>query len=181
MKRILFIVFLAATVFHGGVADAAEGGVNVAVIDLNLIIREGKAFKGIREQIGNFRKVFQGEIQKEEEALRNANQELSRQRALLSQEAFAEKRKEFQGRVAAVQRLVQQRKVNLDRAQAAAMKTIQDKLNEIVTTMANEFSLSLILRKEQTVLAVPQLEITGQVLERLNAQLPAVQVPEPAR
>lgn len=173
-----FLFFASIPVTH---AQSADGGINVAVIDINFIAREGQAFKGIREQIAKYRQVFQGEIQKEEEALRSANQEIARQRALLSQEAFAEKRKEFEVRVAGVQRLVQQRKLNLDRAQAEAMGKIQKVLNEIVTNMAKEFNISLILRQEQTVLVAPIMQITKQVLDRLDAQLPSVTVSEPAQ
>ena len=145
-----------------------------------MIIRDASAFNSIREQIGKYRKVFQAEIQKEEEALRIANQELTRQRTLLSAEAFAEKRGDFEKRVAGVQRLVQQRKQNLDRAQGAAMGKIQKSLQKIVTTFAVEQDISLILRKDQTILASKALLITKVVLDRLNTAMPTIKVAPPA-
>lgn len=174
----LFGVWSIAPVKH---SSAQEATIKIAVIDINTILREGKAFQAIRDQISKYRETFQSEIQKEEEALRNANQELARQRTLLSPEAFAEKRQEFEKRVAEAQRLVQQRKVNLDRVQAETMGNIQNILNEIVTNMSQEMDISLILRKDQTILAVKALQITQQVLERLDAQLPTVNVPKPAQ
>jgi len=151
-------------------------GIKIAVINLEMIRRNAKAVETIRDQIGKYRSTFQSEIQKEEEALRNGNQELARKRSILSAEAFADERRKFENRVTEVQKLVQGRKVNLDRAQAQAMGQVQDSLNSIVTKIAEENGLSLILLKDQTVLAVRELDITPTVLERLDAQLPTVTV-----
>lgn len=185
MKKISSLLvlmgLLSFTPVNDAFAQSAPAGIKIAVIDINIILREAAAFKSIREQISAYRQTFQSEIQKEEETLRNANQELARQRTLLSAEAFAEKRREFEEKVVAVQRLVQQRKLNLDKSQAQAMGQIQDVLNEIVTALSEEHGISLILRKDQTILATVPLQITAQVLERLDAKMPTLSVPDPAK
>ena len=185
MKKLIillaFFSFIVLGTTPSCLAQATGSVAKIAVIDINLIIRDALAFNSIREQIGKFRKVFQAEIQKEEEALRNANQELARQKSLLSAEAFTEKRRDFEKRVAGVQRLVQERKQNLDRSQGAAMGEIQKRLNEIVTAFALEQDISLILRKDQTILAAKELRATKIVLDRLNAAMPTVKVVAPAK
>jgi len=80
-----------------------------------------------------------------------------------------------------VQRQVQLRKGNLERVQEDAIGQIQKVLNEIVTAMANEQGISLILRQDQVVMAGPKLQITQQVLDRLDAQMPSIKVAEPAK
>ena len=64
MRKIFFLLAMAAFFAFSPIPQPAaqEGGAKVAVIDTNRIIREGKAFQSIREQIGKFRQVFQGEI-----------------------------------------------------------------------------------------------------------------------
>lgn len=64
----------------------------------------------------------------------------------------------------------------LDEARAKAMNEVQSVLNTIVAEIATEQNVTLILRKDQTVLAATQLEITDEVLLRLDTRLPAVQV-----
>ena len=185
MKKTIFLLAFFSFIFLVPMtlsfAQGAGAVVKIAVIDINLIIRDALAFNEIRKQIGKYRKVFQAEIQKEEEALRNANQELARQRTLLSAEAFSERRRGFEKRVAEVQRLVQQRKQNLDRAQGDAMSKIQKSLNEIVSVVAVEQDISLILRKDQTILAAKALRITKEVLDRLNVAMPTIKVAAPAK
>lgn len=183
-KILVLAVFLSPLLAGSAEAQEAKDKVaalNVAVINVELILRNAKSVKVIREQINKYRKTFQEEIQKEEEALRNANQELARQRSLLSAEAFAGKRRDFEKRVASVQRLVQERKLNLDRAQGQAMGKVQDILNTIITKLSQERGISLILRREQTILAVKELEITDVVLERLDKELPTVKVSDPVK
>ncbi|NQU57652.1 MAG: OmpH family outer membrane protein [Rhodospirillales bacterium] len=185
MKKIFTLLALMGLLSFAPVNEAfaqeASTGIKVAVIDINVILRDAAAFKSIRQQIGVYRNTFQGEIQKEEETLRNGNQELARQRTLLSAEAFAEKRREFEAKVVAVQRLVQQRKKNLDKSQSEAMRQIQDVLNVIVTAISEEQNISLILRKDQTVLATMPLQITKQVLERLDVKMPTIVVSDPSK
>ena len=56
-----------------------------------------------------------------------------KKRAILSPEAFAKQRREFEQRVIGVQKLVQKRKRQLDQAQVDAMFKVEGQLNKIIT------------------------------------------------
>ena len=84
-------------------------------------------------QIETRRKAYQGEISKEEQRLHEADKEFAKQRSLLTPEAFAEKRQAFEEDVSEVQRLVQQRRRELDRAAEVALNEVKTALIEIVT------------------------------------------------
>lgn len=184
MKIFSAILIVALTVLAFPDVAKAQGNtttLNIAVININAIRNNALAVKSIVEQVNTYRTAFQAEIQKEEESLREANQELSRQRTLLSAEAFAEKRREFEQRVSQVQQTVQQRKGNLDRVQADAMGKVQDALNKIVNEIATVRGYNLILRQDMTVLAAPSLDITEPVLAALNQDLAKVVVANPEK
>ena len=126
-------LYLTAAVGPGVAQESQKVGtirVKMAVIDMNEIRRNAAAVKDIRAQVENLRAAFQTEIKNEEEELRAANQELGRQRAILSSEAFTEERRKFEQRLAGVQRKVQQRKQNLDKALNDAMFEVQKSLNK---------------------------------------------------
>ena len=159
-------------------AEKSYSYVNVAVIDFEEIRRQASVVKDIRKQVGKLRSVFQADIQKEEEALRNADKELARKRTILTPDAFSEERRKFQQRVAEVQRLVQDRKQKLDSALATAMRKVEVTLKDIVTEMAKKKKLTLILRKEQTVLAAPSLSITKEVLRMVEEKMPSLKIPD---
>jgi len=161
--------------------EIVEVQIPIAIIDVQVILVDAKAVKNIREQITKFGTQFEEEIEKERNEIRTANQELARQRTILSPEAFAEKRRKFEQRVVKVQRLVQQRQRELDKSRNEAMIVLNKAYTEIVWKIANELNLAVILRKNQTAYAIPSLEITRKVLARLDEKLPTVKVSKPGK
>ena len=161
--------------------EIVEVQIPVAIIDVQVILFDAKAAKNIREQITKFGTQFEEEIEKERNKIRTANQELARQRTILSPEAFAEKRRKFEQKVVKVQRLVQQRQRELDKSRNEAMIVLNKAYTEIVWKIANELNLAVILRKNQTAYAVPSLDITRKVLTRLDKKLPTVKVSKPGK
>ena len=191
LKPVIFFIFAAAFILAApGHPFAQEkkakvgkktSYVNVAIIDVNEIRRKAKVVQNIRDQINKYRKIFQAEIKKEEDKLRKANQELSRQRAILSPEAFAEERRKFEQRLVEVQRKVRERRQSLDRAFSTSMRAVEKRLSIIVTGIAKIKKLSLILRRDQTVLAVQALSITNDALAVLDRKMPTYKVVDPRK
>jgi Skp family chaperone for outer membrane proteins len=192
LKRIAFVVLSVALVGAAlaapAVAQQAKKGnppattaLKIAVIDVETIRREAAAIKTAREQLNRYQAAFQADIQKEEAELRNANQELARQRTILSPEAFAEERKKFEQRLVEVQRLMQQRKQQLDDSWAEVMRKINDSMNEVITELAVENGYSMIVRFDSLIFAGESLVITKAALDRLNKKLPTIQVQDPTK
>jgi outer membrane protein len=161
--------------------DINARAAKVAVLDVQRILREAKAMKNIRDQVSQLRKSYQEEIEKMQGDLRTANEELRRKRTILSPDAFDEERRKFDQKVAEVQRLVQSRNQQLDRANAEAVIEVQKVYNAIVLELANERSYGLIFRKSATIVVHPPIEVTPEVLARLDKRLPAVKVTPPQK
>jgi Skp family chaperone for outer membrane proteins len=153
--------------------------VKVAVLNVEDILRRSLVAKNIRDQIKKQRTDFQAQIQKEEEQLRAADQELTRKRSVLSPEAFAEERKKFQGKLAEVQRRLQDRGRDYEKADAEAMKKVQDTVNEIVVDLAKQEEITMIMRAEALIFWIKPLDMTAEVLKRLDAKLPSLTVVVP--
>ena len=175
----LFAIILAAAPVRA--ADPAPVQVKVAIINLERVKRQAAVTKDIREQLRTLRRDFQSNIQKEEEELRTANKELARKRSLLAPDAFAEERRKFEQRLMEVQRKIQSRKHDLETAQTNAMKEVQKAVNEIVVDIANQESLTLILNAEQAVFYATALDVTSEVLKRLDKKLPSMKLEIPKK
>ena len=156
-----------------------EVNIPLAVLDVQKILRDSSAMKNIREQVIKYGSTFEKEIEKERNEIRSTNQELARQRTILSPDAFAEKRRLFEEKVVGVQRLVQQRQRELDASRNKAMAEVNKVYTEIVAKLAAERNLAVILRKVQTVFTVGTLDVTQEVLSRLNKKLPTVKIDKP--
>ena len=91
--------------------------VRIAIVDYQLIRKNSTAMVDIRSQIEKRRLVYLDEVSSQELELRASNQKLVSQRSVLAEEAFALKRREFEAKVAQVQRLVQDSKRELYEAE----------------------------------------------------------------
>ncbi len=177
---LITIVALAVAATAAVPADAAaqeHPETKAAILDFQRILRESAASVDIRAQIERQRQIYQEEITKQEQELRTLDQELWRQRAILSTEAFAQKRREFEERVAEVQQGAQTRKRELDKAYDYGLKQVQGALNEIISELAGQRGFNLVLPRQQVVFSDATLNISDEILVRLNERLPKVAVP----
>ncbi len=151
----------------------------IAIIDMQRILRESLAVKVMQRDLEQQRSSFQGELKQKEEALRNTDQELARQRAVLSADAYAKRRQELEREVARIQREIQERRKGLDEIYGQGMRQVRLRLIDIVQSIANARGADLVLAKANVVLVRPDLEITEEALERLNQELPSVALSVP--
>ena len=169
------------TAAPNALAEATRPALSIAVIDIQIILRDSKAMKGVRDQIEVQRKKFQAEITDKEKTLRADGQALEQQRAVLSPAAFTKKQRDLQGKVIEVQGQVQARRRQLDQAFSAAASTFQKTLVKLVAGLAKEKGYNLVISKGQIVHVSPQFDITSLALKRLDKTLPTVKVKVPAK
>jgi Skp family chaperone for outer membrane proteins len=180
---------VAAALLAGALAGVAAPGAAraqqlpatvAAVIDYQRILRDAAAARSIRDQIDGRRKAYQEEISKEEQRLHEADKAFAKQRSLLTAEAFAEKRREFEQEVAEVQRMVQERRRALDEVSAAALNEVKTALIEGVTSIADERGFNLVLPSSEVLFFSRRIDLTEEVLAKLDARLPSVRVQQAA-
>ncbi len=146
----------------------------LAIIDVQKILRDSIALKSLSKEIEAQRGKYQGELREKENKLRNADQELTRQRSVLTAEAYANKRKELEQEIMIVQREVQKRRKILNQLFSKGRNQIQNELLKVAKKIAEERDLDLILSKATVVIVKPMFDITNEALRRLNANLPNV-------
>ena len=169
----LLAVFLGMAI-HSGLGAQEPNSPIFAIIDVQRVMRESTAVKSLSRDIEERKGRYQGELRKKEESLRKADRELTRQRSILSAEAYAQKRGELEQKVATLQRAARKRKRGLDQLFAHGMSKVQNELTKIAKEIAEERGLDLILSKATVVIVKPEFEITKEAVNRLNARLPEV-------
>jgi Skp family chaperone for outer membrane proteins len=172
------LLFILATALAAATPDLVaaqqEDGTVIAILDMERILRESKAAKNLREEIDSQRQAHQATLREQENALRAADQELARQRAVLSAEAFAAKRKELQEQAIGLQQELLSRQKEIEELFGRGINQVRNALAEVAKEIADERGISLILLKATIVLASRDLDITEEALQRLDERLPAV-------
>ncbi len=165
-------------------SEGSEGSeqqvpLNIAILDVQSVFQNAAAVKSIQANMRAYIEAYRAGTQREEEEIRAAQQELASKREGLSGEEYEAERRKLEQRLLEAQARVQERKQGLDETQQQGMNAVQMALNTIVTEIASEKGITLILRKDQTVLNATALEITDEVLKRLNARLPEIEIASP--
>ncbi len=154
---------------------------SIAVIDIQRIMRDASAHKGARQQLEQFRNTFQAEMAKEDEKLRGEDQELMRQRSILAPEVWDQRRQAFQSKVIEVQRRVQERSQAVDKSMAGVREQIAQQVVKILEELSAERGFNMVLdRSQMHVIIGDNIDLTVEVLRRLDQRLPSVKVNLPA-
>lgn len=175
MKKLLVsalaLVSLAAAPALAQTATPAIGVVNVAKI-----MQESKAATSVRSQLQSKQKSFQGELDSKEKELLAQDQGLVKEKDKTPKEEFDKKVAAFREKAAGAQREVAQKKAQLDKAFAAALEEVQKNVLDVTKQVASEKKLTLVVSSAQVLYGDPSLDITDEVLKRLDSKLPSVSV-----
>ncbi|RMD62593.1 MAG: OmpH family outer membrane protein [Alphaproteobacteria bacterium] len=151
----------------------------IAIIDVQKIIRESEAVRSLAKEVDARRAKVQAALREKENGLRAADQELARQRSILSAEAFAQKRKELERQVGLLQREIKDQRRSLDQEFARGIQQVQRELALIAKDMAEKRGLDMILSKATIVIVKPEFDLTDEALKLLNKRLPKVATAKP--
>jgi outer membrane protein len=148
----------------------------VLVVDVQHLLRVSKAAKAVQQQLEQQRATYQKDFSKQEADLRASGGELQRQQAILSRDALEAKGKELQQKYAELERQVQSKRQVLLRGEGEARNRILDTTIQIVQEIGQERRATLVLPKDTVLMVAPDLDVTDEVLKRLDQKLPTLTV-----
>lgn len=162
-------------------AIAATGAIaqdkpSIAVLNIQSIMKDSSAAKSVKSQLDSKQKAYQAELSKKEEKLQKDDQALAKQRGVLSKEEFEKKVQSFKKEYSATQKEVQSKKNKLDKAFAQSLADIQKAVTDIVAGISKERGYVMVVPTSQILYADPALDISAEVLTKLNEKLPDLQV-----
>lgn len=140
----------------------------IGLVDLDGVLRRSSGTAKVRQLLDEQRLTFQEEFTQREAELQATEKALQADRELLSEDAFNERLKAFEDEVAEVQRQIQYRRQALDRAFQEAQRNLRGLALDIVKQIASELKLDLVLSQESALIFLPTLNISEEVLARLD-------------
>ena len=176
---VVMLATMSATLSVSVWAQDVERSPRIGVVDLQRIMRDSMAAEKVRAEIEALQNEYRGQISARETELRAQQEELERQRTILSPEAFKVREGEFAAKVEALQREVTERNRQLERSLAYGMQQVQVEALKIIARIADELKLGLVLDKSQLLLVAKGLEFSDQTLTALNTEVPTVSTTPP--
>jgi len=152
-------------------------GTSVVFFDVDAVMRASTAMQNVNTQAERQRNALQADATRQEGELRKAEEDLSNQRNVLSADAFTQRRREFENRVATVQQQLQTRRRNLEQNYTDTASRVQKALTESVIEVMNEQEYQMVMPNTFIFVARSALDISGEVSRRLNRRMPTASMP----
>ena len=150
-------------------AGAADMSVDrIGLIDLEGVLRASAGAAKVRELLDEQRRAFQREFAAREAALQETERKLVAQRDLLDEEEFARQLAAFEKSVTQIQKEIQYRREAIDLAFQEAQSKLRALAIQIVTEVAQEKKLDLVLVRDSALIFLPSLNLSDEVLRRLD-------------
>jgi outer membrane protein len=155
---------------------ATAPNLTVMVVDVQALLQNSKAAKMVRGQIEQKRNEYTKEISHQEETLRAERDALQRQQATLSPDALNQKGRDFQQKVNDLERNVQGKRQALEKSNGEALSKIQEEMLKIIADIAKQRKSNLVFQRADLVLFDQAFDVTDEVLQKLDEQMPALTV-----
>ncbi|MBW7836155.1 MAG: OmpH family outer membrane protein [Sphingomonadales bacterium] len=152
----------------------------IIVIDSRRLFSESLVSKDIRSQLTQVSQTFGAEENATKEKLLKEKEDLDKQRALLPQAAYEQKYNELKNRADQLNRKVDLDQKKLNVTQVRANQALQRVLNPIIAQVADKKGATIVLEKAQIIHQAPGLDVTTEVIELLDKQLPSLKVQVPS-
>ena len=157
---------------NGGLAAPSDGGDmsvdRIGLIDIEGVLRASSGAARVRQLLDEQRIAFQQEFAEREAALQQTERDLVERRGELSEAEFAERLAAFEAEVTQIQKEIQYRREAIDIAFQEAQAKLRDLALQIVTELAQEKRLDVVLVRETALIFRPSLNLSSEVLRRLD-------------
>lgn len=183
MKTILKAALFATAVAAAPTAVLAQAASPIIIVDMDRVGAESAAGKSGQTQLQtkltglqSRAKTLGDQFRKEEEDLIKA-----RQGNTIAPAAFEAKVKDIQARQGTAQNELRGREQDFQRSQAYVRQQIFNAVTPIVQAIMREKNAQIVLARDAAMAYVPALDVTNDVIARLNKSLPAVNANPPAQ
>jgi Skp family chaperone for outer membrane proteins len=171
MNKIL-ISFLA--IFALFMTNANADG--IGVLDVEQIVKESVAMRDIQKKVTKKQEEYQAEVTKKQKSLESEQKSIESKKNILSKEALEKKVTEFEKKVEELKEFVDKKQNNLKKASLDGMSKVNDEIKDIISEIAKEKDLDLIVPSSQALFYKDELDISEDVLKRLNKKITKVSV-----
>lgn len=170
MRNIIFVLFVMFSAFAMPMA-AAHAEDKIAVVDVQALLNDSKAGKSVQEQLKKQRESFKDEFSKLEKELAETQKSLAEEKDQKS-DAFLAKKKDFETRMMEANKLVQERRQALEAAASQSLMELRKEIVKVVAEISEKESYTVVITRQNVVLAEKDKDITEQVMKQLDKQLP---------
>jgi Skp family chaperone for outer membrane proteins len=148
----------------------------IIVIDRNTILRLSSAGKAMMASAQNLSRQADTEFKNQADGLQKEATALQQQLAILAPDVRTQKQNEFNTKQDAFQKRVTDRQAQIQNGFAVAGQKLDLALQPILAAIMRERGANFLLDRSAVILSTADVDVTPQVIERLDRALPTLSV-----
>jgi outer membrane protein len=157
-------------------APAPARAIKVAVIDTERIMINSAAGKKALADLKRLQEQSEASLRKRAEELKALQKQITDGRLTFSQDKLAQLAKQYEDKEIAVRRLQDDAARELNKRKDDALAVIDASIMPVINRAGKELGYTLIFRKFESglIFADESVDLTGEIIRRLDASAPAV-------
>ena len=167
---------IAAIAFVMGLSAPVNAAEDVLIVNLQYVVSQSKSGVSLRKQSEALNKEvidLRDDVSKD---LLAKGQKLEEEKTLLAPEVFQERVNALQTEAESKQQELQTKVQKIQEAIQRASASIDSVMSPILTEIVNEKGAKILLDRQAILFGDPKLDISAEVVKRLNKRLPDVKV-----
>lgn len=169
MKKLaLFAIAFASLIVFTSRAIAET---NIGIIDTRKIVEESAVGKDLSAQLKTRQDALQKQASAFEQKLKAEEQDIVSKRKDMKPEEFEAKKKAFEQEFVKSRQAILTKSSDLDNLRKQALAEIQKYLAKASADVADEKKLQLIVDRQFVILAEEKMDITAEVMKKLDASV----------
>ena len=168
-----FVKFVVVTFFYL-VCTNVFAEQKIAFIDMKFILNNSSAGKGAQDFLKKTFENNQKKLADQENKLKKEENDLISKKATLTKEDYKKKSDELRKKVLLYQNERKSSLEKLAKQRAEARKILLEKIDPILLSYVKENGISVVIDKKDVVLGNNDLNITNVIIEKLNKDLPSL-------
>tara|TARA_B100000787_G_scaffold134584_1_gene103422 strand:+ start:15 stop:569 length:555 start_codon:yes stop_codon:yes gene_type:complete len=176
-KKIFHITLLLIVLFGFNLyAESTYPNTSIAIVDINLILSDSKSAKDATKQFEKIQKSMEVEIEESDKKMLEERNSLIEQQSVIAPEAFEVKAKDYEKKLQNYQVDKQKKLRKLEGVLQKVRNEILNNIKPILEDLSSELGVTVILEKNSVILSANNMDITENVIKKLNKKLPKIKV-----
>lgn len=171
------ILFVLSFAFNPKIlAKEANFNPKIAALDMRYIFENSLAIRGLKKSIDRINESIQKEIYEKDEEFKKIEEALTKDKKNIEEgdKIFESRVEAFNKEVGKTQKIFQERKAKLEKAHSEALGKIHAKTKDIIEKLSKKRGFEIVVPYSQALFVDKKLDITLDVLDILNQELPSV-------
>ncbi len=164
MRRVALALALPLSLLAARAARAEK----IAYVDVQRVILEVEEGKAAKARLKVEVETKRGELSKKEKELSELKADYDRQQGVLTEDAKTQKQQEMNKKYQEAQLLARQMQEEIAGKEEEAMRSISEKLLQVVQEVSDKDGFNLVLKKEALLNGPLSSDITNEVVRRYN-------------